>query len=690
MIDPRFAAPLAILACAAWGWWARRWRQYRRPQQDRELAQLLWQWLTRLPWGPLSALAAVAAASLLTGSIRSGVTALGILVAVGLVFMHISVRRLFWLEWIEPTYLALLGIPELKLDEYRNRAGYWVDLTTDWQWHRRTRVTVFGHTFALPSRHRDGINIRFPLNLRHYGTVKENIVTQIETVLKLRDVDYHWHDSGRRSQLRILPAKVVPTRAPFRNPDIRRSIETALTELPTAPVLALGRGDAPVAIDLDTDAPHILISAGTIGGKSTTIRNIIAQLLWADDDAVAVILDKKEDSQKGLAAVPGVLYAWEEEQMNAALVAVWEEVQRRNAIRREIPLGKPLPKFPRLVLGLEEMNVTVKQLNAWWKKENGTRAGQAPGIYALDNILCMGRASRVNVILDGQAVNNRSTGGDAGAVNIAVRILAEYDENTWRRLAHGAEWIQPISHKVQKGWCVIVHGREVTEAQRIGMSDEQAYRWLTARGVEGRAEKLPSKLRALPRPAEPSPPAARRPDLRGFSVRPARVASTQGMDTGSVIAGTDGEVDYMTLRQAVDEGVVPMRLDSLQRAARRPGFPPVCVKGSGPDGHEYSRAALDKWHRDRKGNPGVYVLRPPHSAAVKIGYTINLEQRLDSLSLHPKTVVRWWPCPSRLAAQRLEAELHERFDEFRDEKDREWFVLDDCQLPERAREEVSA
>jgi len=90
---------------------------------------------------------------------------------------------------------------------------------------------------------------------------------------------------------------------------------------------------------------------------------------------------------------------------------------------------------------------------------------------------------------------------------------------------------------------------------------------------------------------------------------------------------------------------------------------------------QYSRRKVVEWVARRRGDPVVYVLRPPHSGAVKIGYTVNLTQRLDSLSLHRKAVIREIPCESRLAAQQLETELHERFDAYRVEKDREWFLL---------------
>lgn len=707
-----------IVGQAAWGAWARRCRQYRRPRQDREVAWLIWHWFTGGPWtwtvevknrdgtttrrlnwpflephqsastdllrrAPIAVTrtaATVAAAAVPAGI--AGAVPLTVAVSVAAIGVtHVSVRRLFWLEWIAPAYEALLGVEGLKMPEEERRPGRWIRVTRDWQWHRRPRLTILGRQVRLPSRHADGINLGFPLNLRHTGKVKENIETTLATVLGLTDVTYRWFDKGRSSHLMILPEQIVPKKAPFRNPDIRAAIETALARNPTAPVIGLGRGDAPVAVDIDAESPHILISAGTIGGKSATVRSLVAQLLWADDNAIAVICDNKEHSQRGLVAVPGVVVARSAEEINNAIVAVWEEVQRRNSVCRDVPLGEDMPAFPRLILGLEEMNTTVKQLNGWWRRTNGTRAGQAPAIYALDNILCMGRAVRTNVILDGQAVNHRTAGGDAGAVNIALRILAEYDENTWKRLAHGTEYIPAVSHAVQPGWCVTVHGREVTECQRIYMTEEQVYAWLMALDNTDRTNNLPESLRdeltATP-PATPRTPQA--PGTPGLFLPATCTPSMQEISAESEIAENDDGVDYVTLRTLSEDPEIGMTLGALRKAAQAPGFPEAVEM---PGGFEYSRQRVVQFLENRRrrrtrptrgwvywlvggGQSTLSQLRATGSrmGQVKIGYTTR-DPRVRAQEIapyRPEDIVRLDEVDHPPRGQRLpDKEWHERF-----------------------------
>jgi hypothetical protein len=681
-------APTAamLFAAAGWAWWAKRCRQYRRPRQDRELAMLLWRWHTDLPWGPARTATTVAAVGLvawstevtttITEAIAWGVGLPLFLSIYAIALTHVTVKRLFWLEWIEPAYEALCHIEQIDLDPEERRPGRRIKVTRDWQWHQQPRISIGGRKRRLPARHHDGINVAFPNNLRRYGTTKDHIEAQLEAVWDLRDVDYKWFDKGNSSYLKILPELVVPKRAPFANPDIRAAIDTALARCPTAPPFMLARGDAPYGVDLDAESPHVLISAGTIGGKSTTIRFIIGALLKADDEAVAVIADKKEHSQRGLAAVPGVVVAREDEEINNALVAVWEEVQRRNKVCRDVPLGESMPLFPRIVVGLEEINVTEKSLNAWWRKTQGTRAGQAPGIYALDNILCMGRAVRTNVILDGQAVTHKSMGSGAGAVNIALRILAEYDPNAWTRLAHGAEWIQPISHKVQPGWCVAIHGREVVEGQRIYITDEQVYGWLMEVDNAGRSKNLPEPLRPelLPALASDFPirtPQA--PDHRLIAV-PAetRTPSMQEIQVGDSDVGNDGEVDYVTLRALAEDESIGMSLPALRKASQRPHFPKAVPM---PAGYEYSRRAVIAWIEDQprrrrqaRRRPGVVYFIvgggiPYVNGQVKIGYTArDIEVRVKELGYRPGDVIKLVNVEAPRAGERLpDKDWHERF-----------------------------
>lgn len=675
-------AGLATLGARIWVGWAIRFRQYRWPLHDRRLAAWLRQWFTKLPWGPARGVVTVAVVGLepwrsgvVASPVGYAVWAVGLtaaLCAAALILATATDRYLFHREWVVPLHKALCG--ELTIRELEAAGwsptdrfpGRHIRIARDWQYHQR-------RWWWWLTRDGDGIRISFPLELR-LGDRLDKIRDTAVAVLGLRDVDHRWMVDGHRSQLRFTAARVVPTSAPFANSDIRTMIETMLGARPTAPVIALGRGDAPIAVDIDAESPHILISAGTIGGKSATVLNLTAQLLWADPAAIAVVVDSKQHSQRGLAAIPGVAYAREPEEINNALVAVWDEVQSRNRTCRDVPLGAPMPTFPRIILAVEEANVTVTALNGWWRSEHGARSGQAPGVVALDNILCMGRAVRTHVILDGQSVTHRSTGGGAGAANIACRILAEYDANTWRRLAHGADWVPPTSHKRQPGWCVVVHGREVAEGQRIYMRDTEAVAWLTGRGAVGERER---NLAALLPDAPPPTAMPHSPKSTGFSSQGARRALAQ-VEAHGRRNFDENAVDYVTLRDVAGE--TRMTLAALRKASQQEGFPPAVRM---PGGNQYSRRAVIEWASSRSRKPRVedrpivYFIvgggRPYQGGQVKIGYTARpIEERVKELAARQVDVVRTIDVEAPAPGERLpDKDWHDKYARYRVHRDDE-------------------
>lgn len=73
-----------------------------------------------------------------------------------------------------------------------------------------------------------------------------------------------------------------------------------------------------VSVDLDADSPHVLISAGTGGGKSTILRTICCQFIH--NGALAFVLDFKRISHTGARGVPGVSYCRDIAEIHDALV----------------------------------------------------------------------------------------------------------------------------------------------------------------------------------------------------------------------------------------------------------------------------------------------------------------------------------------------------------------------------------
>jgi hypothetical protein len=60
------------------------------------------------------------------------------------------------------------------------------------------------------------------------------------------------------------PRQRPPDTVPFADPDVRAAVVKAK---PSAPLIGLSYGNRPVAVDLDRESPHVLLSAGTGGGS---------------------------------------------------------------------------------------------------------------------------------------------------------------------------------------------------------------------------------------------------------------------------------------------------------------------------------------------------------------------------------------------------------------------------------------
>jgi DNA helicase HerA-like ATPase len=99
----------------------------------------------------------------------------------------------------------------------------------------------------------------------------------------------------------LRPRQRPPDTVRFADPDVRAAVEKAK---PSAPLIGLTCGNRPVAVDLDRESPHVLLSAGTGGGKSSTIRALAAQLMH--HGATTWVLDAKRHSHAWLRDVPGV------------------------------------------------------------------------------------------------------------------------------------------------------------------------------------------------------------------------------------------------------------------------------------------------------------------------------------------------------------------------------------------------
>ena len=252
-----------------------------------------------------------------------------------------------------------------------------------------------------------------------------------------------------------------------------------------------------VGVDLDQEAPHILVSAATGGGKSAIARSIAVQRLRRGD--MVVILDVKLHSHRWAKALaPNVHYASSIVDIGGALVSVGRELHRRNAVVDALPADQPVESAdvgPRIIVVFEEMNATMVQLKALAKRLASEGSYQAPD--ALSDVSFMGRAVRIHLVSFAQLATYRASGGSEIVENYGTRILVRYSPKAWSYLASdcGKRLTAPEEH----GRGVVCYGGKARETQLLWVPESEAGPAVTASiPAQKLARKLTGSVRNLP------------------------------------------------------------------------------------------------------------------------------------------------------------------------------------------------
>ncbi|MEU5958721.1 hypothetical protein [Streptomyces sp. NPDC047525] len=184
-------------------------------------------------------------------------------------------------------------------------------------------------------------------------------------------------------------------------------------------------------------------------------------------------------------------------------------MEGRRRVRLADKLGinaRPDAIGPRLLILLEEVNATMKQLASYWERTRESGDPKVPAVDALNEILYMGRQVRMHVLLVAQSATARALGGPEVREQFATRILARYSLNAWRMLA-------PEVHPAPKstkhpGRAQVVIGGSASETQVLFFTDAEAREWATTgEGITGKehgvvpARPSPVQLQKPPAPA---------------------------------------------------------------------------------------------------------------------------------------------------------------------------------------------
>jgi hypothetical protein len=456
-------------------------------------------------------------------------------------------------EWVRPLHLGLVQVlnlpPGVKPSDY-------LSVPIDYSTNDEAAITV-----KLPETFISDKVIRF------------NVESVIAEKLGMSDSVAQWHTAGRKPYMTMQVTPRPPKRVSF--DDVLELVEKAPE---SSPIIGVGPRGVPVSVHLDTESPHILVSASTGGGKSVIVRALVSQLMH--NGAHTIILDIKRHSHRWARSLDKVEYCRSIEEIHDALIRAGAEGERRNLIIDEFG-EEATADLPRILIVCEEMNATINKLQTYWTniREN-TDPKRSPAVDALGEILFMGRAVKVNVIAVAQMMTARTLGGPEARECFAVRILARYTKNAWNMLVPE---IQPMPRMNRHaGRAQVCIAGTAYETQVVFFSDKEALSWAKygekityARGG-GSASQTPSQTSG------------------GQDVRDSAVSDTPTL----TLVPEPPQLAGITLSEAVRDGVVSVSLDVLRKASVRDSeFPdPIDRRGNA---NLYDPAALMAWQRNR-------------------------------------------------------------------------------------------
>lgn len=316
--------------------------------------------------------------------------------------------------------------------------------------------------------------------------------------------------------------------------------------------MGLGSNRQLIAINLDEEAPHVALSVGTGGGKTTMMALFIAFLVRNGVERIDIINTKKA-GYAWCAGLPGV---YVHNNMASQMEAIRQFKQRMEIRYDEFLLNDTLT-FPRQVLIIEEQNSWVKMARRFWddyrteldSKERQKVSKKNPAIDDIAIILFMGRQACMNVVSIFQRMSASAAGDGDMRASYGAKILARSDRATWKILV-GTTPVPKDCMSVIRGRGVFVLGDEARAIQIAYLTPDEA------------------KAYAL-----------------------SGVATVN--ETGPGTPVETPAADMYTLREIADSNVIPISYGALRQAKRRDQNFPKTVNGL------YSKKAMENWHANR-------------------------------------------------------------------------------------------
>jgi hypothetical protein len=424
-----------------------------------------------------------------------------------------------------------------------------------------------------------GVRVRLPAGF--VGRPRERAMIELTVCSKLGlgDVNVTWPLVSRNHFVQFTAKARPPVRALFRDANVREAIERAKA---SRPVIGLAAGGRPVGVDLDSESPHMAVSAGTGAGKSNMLRVVAAQLMH--HGASLVVLDLKRRSHRWAKGLEGVTYCRDLSEIHRALCELAAEAVERNAVADEYPDDQEPPWQRRVVL-VEELNSTMEELTAYWRDELGERS-VSPAVRGYRKVLFMGRQVKIHILTAAQLLTVQAAGGTAARGQYGTIVMSRFNQRAWKMLLPDITPVPKAGRIPGRGWVAL--GGEVDETQIVFMTERECREW---------AESGESSAVAVSRP-----PAERVPqDGSTATVAPTR-ALTLVRDTPAD-EPAQGLVSLWQASMDKGDAWVPLRYDHLRKAAERGGEFPAPTRLDGRR-RLYTIESLQRWtaNRERAGS----------------------------------------------------------------------------------------
>jgi hypothetical protein len=470
-------------------------------------------------------------------------------------------RRSHHRRWVRPAYMAAQDIARWPEDEH---PGKWLTVAPD-----RSIVTA-----------------RLPLGWKGEASEQARLSQVLAARIGIDSPVIRWQLAGPKPRLELTQQSAPPPSLVT----LADAMAAILAAKEDEVVWGLGRKRKPVKKSLSGDSPHVGISAGSGGGKSVTVRSLLAQMLHKG--AIAIILDIKMISHQWAANLPNVVIYRRPAEIHAAMVWLGGELDRRNEVAlagADEDGNVNADVGPRIIVVGEELNATMDALRGYWRDIRAPDDPvRSPALTAFDAVSFMGRQVLTNIIYVGQALSARAMGGGRDSTeNVGVIAFARTTQRTWKMLAPDFA-MPPKDNHIGR---LHVVSDQVETAQGIFMSPHEAKEF----AVSGVVSPLPAGMPGAPvqaggRPVQAGTLALRSGEDQRF------VPADQGFSVSVVSPGTPA----VTLREAVEAGVLRMSLAAARkRRTRDHSFPePVDREGTA---ELYDLTALADWAGARNG-----------------------------------------------------------------------------------------